>query len=656
MSTPNKADLLARLDTLTPQELKRFLVQELTRKKLGLVWEADLIERDSALNANLVFPKLDESLSRFAPGASSSGNLVIEGDNFDSLRLLKATHAGKIRVILIDPPYNTGNKDWVYNDDYVNKDDRWRHSKWLEFMYQRMTLARDLLTPDGVILICINDENRSRLELMMDEVMPGRRVGSFVWRCRSGANDEKEWFLSCDHEHVLCYANPGFSFAGHKKDWSKATDDGDIRGPWVDGPLNQGKDIRKRPESFYSIHNKKSGVYYPCDPDSVWRFSTASRAKGKKIRSSTMETLIDENRISWPANERIACYGSVLEIEKAIADGVAPHNLRVYSRIEQYECDVQAGSCDPRVLANIPPIEFWVGKQIGYGKPRYKRFTQDIKKKEKPVSTWILPSSTKKSEVELIESDDVDLLGSGFTSEGTGLLSKIIGNKDFPYPKPMSLITSLISQVTDPDDENIVLDFFAGSATTAHAVLALNEEDGGNRKFIMCSSREATPEEPNKNICRDVTARRLRSVIDGYNYATPKGLVEVDGLSGDFAYLTLDLIEEADLMFDASTHHAYALLCLRETGRAKRPPESPVWVVSASEDAAIAVCPSSTEEALSELLALGLARLVVYTDRPDSLRQSLEDAGVSAETHSLETALRFGQPARTFSAASPEVA
>ncbi|CAM5335462.1 hypothetical protein SSTU70S_04937 [Stutzerimonas stutzeri] len=144
MSSLNKADLLARLDSLTPQELKRYLVQELTRKKLGLAWEADLIERDAALNANMVFPQVDAELSRLAPGSTSSGNLIIEGDNFDSLRLLKATHAGKIRVILIDPPYNTGNKDWVYNDDYVNKDDRWRHSKWLEFMYQRMTLARDL--------------------------------------------------------------------------------------------------------------------------------------------------------------------------------------------------------------------------------------------------------------------------------------------------------------------------------------------------------------------------------------------------------------------------------------------------------------------------------------------------------------------------------
>src|SRR5690554_1521546 len=188
MSKQTTSDLLARLETLTPQEMKRYLVQELTRKKLGLVWEADLIERDAALNENMVFPELvaDQSLLGDAGGGS---NLIIEGDNYDSLRMLKATHAGHRRVTLTHPPYNTGNKARVYNDNYLKKDDRWKHSTWLEFMNQRMTLAPEPLTPDGVIMICINDENRARLELMMDEVMPGRRVGSMVWRTRQGSND-----------------------------------------------------------------------------------------------------------------------------------------------------------------------------------------------------------------------------------------------------------------------------------------------------------------------------------------------------------------------------------------------------------------------------------------------------------------------------------
>src|SRR3989338_2040350 len=188
--SPRAANLLAQLEHLNEQQLRRLLVEHLTKQKLGLYWEANAIERDAALNADLVLPRLVEEWSH-APsalvgrdssrqGAANQGdvgmnpdlqnageqfthrNLIIEGDNYDSLRLLRATHAGKIRVIYIDPPYNTANKDCVYNDDYVGKNDRWRHSQWLEFLYRRLTLARDLLTPEGVILVSINDENRAR--------------------------------------------------------------------------------------------------------------------------------------------------------------------------------------------------------------------------------------------------------------------------------------------------------------------------------------------------------------------------------------------------------------------------------------------------------------------------------------------------------------
>lgn len=214
MSNPH--DLLQNLEHLSAPQLRRLLTEHLTQQKLGLYWESSAIERDAALNANIVLPRLSEADSHGLAQLAGPGspNLIIEGDNFDSLRLLKSTHAGKIRVIYIDPPYNTGNKDWVYNDRYVGVNDRWRHSQWLEFLYRRLSLAKDLLTQDGVIMVSINDENRARLELLMDEVFPGRRVGSFVWRVRSGGNDTKGALLSDNHEHVLVYANAGFEFKG----------------------------------------------------------------------------------------------------------------------------------------------------------------------------------------------------------------------------------------------------------------------------------------------------------------------------------------------------------------------------------------------------------------------------------------------------------
>ena len=207
MKNTGKQNLLDSLGQMSAPELRRLLTEHLTRQKLGLYWERDAIEHDKALNANVVLPRLVPEWSHTPEGCTEHRNLIIEGDNFDSLRLLRATHAGKVRVIYIDPPYNTGNKDWVYNDSYVGQNDRWRHSQWLEFLYQRLTLARDLLSSDGVIMVSINDENRARLELLMDEIFPGRRLGTIVWRTRQGSNADQQCFLSVDHEHVLVYGN-----------------------------------------------------------------------------------------------------------------------------------------------------------------------------------------------------------------------------------------------------------------------------------------------------------------------------------------------------------------------------------------------------------------------------------------------------------------
>jgi adenine-specific DNA-methyltransferase len=220
MSNSNTGQqLLAQLDSMKEPQLRRLLVEHLTQKKLGLYWESNAIERDAALNANLVLPRLQPHWSHWPDAGQACPNLIIEGDNFDSLRLLNATHRGKVRVIYIDPPYNTGNKDWVYNDHYVGANDRWRHSQWLEFLYRRLLLARDLLSSDGVLLVSINDENRARLEMLLDEVMPGRRVGSVVWKKRKSSNTALDYHFSSDHEHILVYANAGFSFNGSQKSW-----------------------------------------------------------------------------------------------------------------------------------------------------------------------------------------------------------------------------------------------------------------------------------------------------------------------------------------------------------------------------------------------------------------------------------------------------
>jgi adenine-specific DNA-methyltransferase len=201
-----------KYDHLNKDELARLLEARYRRDatRFGLVWEANEIDRDKAINSDFVALNL---LANQSVGTAPWRNLIIEGDNFDALRYLRMTHAGEVKCILIDPPYNTGKKDFVYNDNFLDVNDSWRYSTWIEFLYQRLIIARDLLREDGVLLCCINDESRAKLELLLDKVMPGRRVGSFVWRTKDSANDAGG-NLSQVHEHVLVYGNPEFLFSG----------------------------------------------------------------------------------------------------------------------------------------------------------------------------------------------------------------------------------------------------------------------------------------------------------------------------------------------------------------------------------------------------------------------------------------------------------
>ena len=521
-------------DDYSREELLRELRLRDRRPRFGLVWERKEIEHEKAVNDDFVVVDFDQALSC---GVAPYRNLIIEGDNFDALRFLRMTHAGKIKCIYIDPPYNTGNRDFIYNDRFVDKEDAYRHSKWLEFMYRRLQLARDLLAEDGVIFVSIGEEEQAPLTLLMDQVFAGMKMGTFVWRRRSGAQDAKERFQSVDHEFVLAYGMPGFRFGGTVKNIEAYNNpDNDPRGAWNNDNLIKAHTMKQRPDAFYPIRNPELDIWYPCDPDNVWRFASKIRLNGKKIRTKPLEDLIDEGRVLWPKDEKPIVYNTQEDLLTAITEGSAPRNLRVYLLLEELKAQVGRNETPEKLIDNITPLEFWVGKSIGYGKPRYKRFWGELKHAEKPVSSWILPSSSKSDELEGADFSDVDTFTTGYTSEGTTLLAQILGNKDFPYPKPMSLIKSLITQATSADD--LIMDFFAGSGTTGQVVLTLNAEDeDSNRRFILVSSTEATQGESDKNVCRDITQRRLRSVIVGYEFRTPKGIKTVEGLDGNFAYL-----------------------------------------------------------------------------------------------------------------------
>lgn len=593
--------------TLSKEELIDLLKRREAMTPFGIVWERNEIDFDKALNDDFVALNLHQDMST---GTAPWKNLLVEGDNFDALRYLRMTFKGKVKVICIDPPYNTGNKDFIYNDRYMDKDNRFKHSTWIEFMYRRLVLAKELLRHDGVIFVNIGDEEFGHLSMLMDKVFPGMKVATFVWKRRSGSNDAKGAFVSPDHEYVLCYANAGFTFAGETKDCDDYENpDKDERGPWVSGDLTKAHTMKQRAETYYPIQNPVSDVWYPCNPDRVWSFSSEKRLKpGQKIRTKTMEQLIREDRVLWK-DENTAFFSTMDELLAAIDAGTAPRNLR----------------------RELPDLDFWVGKTIGMGMPRYKKFLSDLKRSEKPLSTWIIPKSADKEEVEAYDIGEVETITTGYTSDGTAQLRRMIGQNDFPYPKPLALIKGLLQQATGPDD--IVLDFFGGSGTTAQAVMELNAEDDGNRRFIIVSSSEATEEHPDKNICRDIARIRLKMVIEGYSYRSGKSMKGVDPVPGDFAYLTMTRIPMERLGMQVNHEQVWLALQLINDCPLSEFNETATIQQTALEEKSVVYLPILNKGVVAEIerLVNMYPSVVVYSWEPGILRRQINQPGVIIE-------------------------
>jgi adenine-specific DNA-methyltransferase len=496
------------------------------------------------------------------------------------------THRGQIKCIFIDPPYNTGNKDFVYNDRYISEDDRFRQSMWLEFLYRRMDLARDLISSDGIILVCINDENRSKLELMMDEVFPAKRVGSLAWRTKDTANDDNRNFSQV-HEHILVYANSGFRFGGEFLDLSKYKNrDNDPRGEWSPDPLTKAHTYVERPNTYYPINDPRTGYWYPCSPDRVCAYATKSRIKvGQKLRAKPIEDYLDDNRIAFPVESNVFIYQNMDELHSAIESGAVPRD----------------GNGNPLLRLGLPDLEFWIGKKIGAGRPAKKSFLKEKKNLNKPISSWIAGFG------ETVNDQHIETLRSNRQGEGTDALKQILGSKIFNFPKPPSLIKSVLKYILS--DGDIALDFFAGSGTTAQAVIDLNAEDGGHRRFIMVSSTEATEDNLDRNLCRDVCAERIRRVIA----ASPIG--------GEFGYLKAGKIDFHQVAYRLSSDQVWTAVQAMH-GLSIKPYDNSTPLQIAEGETSIVYCDKVTDE-LSEDLARREGPMIVYSWAPGQLRNAL---------------------------------
>ncbi len=379
-------------------------------------------------------------------------NLYIEGDNLEVLKLLQTSYFRRVKMIYIDPPYNTGN-DFVYEDDFKDPLERYRevtsqttksnpeamgrfHTNWLNMMYPRLRLAANLLRDDGVIFISIDDGEQANLRKMCDEVFGEENfTGQFPWRKRTAKSDVP-FGISQDYEWVLCYAKSDKFVACIEGGTRKYFETDDLPGrPWRIHDLTKQTSASERPNSFFTMVNPKNGDEYPANPNRTWA-----------ITKETFDKYYADGRIVFPGDY------DFLNISKPA--------LRYFKEDDMAKA----------------------GEKFGF----------------MPVSTN-LPNEI------------------GMTQDGTKEITELFGNKVFGFPKPTLLAHYFIkiATTTTPNDSDIILDFFSGSATTAHAVMQLNAEDGGNRQFIMVQLPELCPESSEafkagyKNIC-EIGKERIR--------------------------------------------------------------------------------------------------------------------------------------------------
>lgn len=328
------------------------------------------------------------------------------------------------------------------------------------------------------------------------------------------------------------------------------------------------------------------------------------------MRSETIEALIADNRIAFSAKECVA-FSSISEIFESIRLGRGPKD----------------GNGRQLLREDLPDLEFWVGKPIGLGRPSRKAFWDEKKSKYKPVSSMIIGTKSARD-------DALHELTSDKQGKATGEVQEIFQSKVFNFPKPCSLIKGLINSAVG--DDALVLDFFAGSATTAQAVMELNAEDGGNRRFIIVSSTEATEDDPDKNLCRDVTAERIRllNASDDKKYAD---------LAAGFAYLRTHEIAFEDLDYDLQPADAWAALEAMHDLPLTLYDGSAPWNLHEGETTALVLVDRFDPGLLDWLKGRDRQNLFVYSWAPGQIAQHLDGTHVDIRSVRDTLVRRFQQ-------------
>lgn len=473
----NKYELakkIMQLEGLTNEE-KASLVELLrSQKKYGLVWEDKPEEIETRLVDEL--PVLTEVTERAIVSKSpdAPNHILIEGDNLEALTALAYTHEGKIDVIYIDPPYNTGNKDFVYNDSYVDREDGYRHSKWLSFMNKRLQIAKSLLSSGGVIFISIDDNEQAQLKLLCDEVFGAKNFVATLPTIMNLKGNQDEFGFAGTHEYTLIYClSYDYCVIGQLPLEDEELDDWQID---EKGYYKKGANLKST--GINAPKEKRPNLYYPILVN--------------KITSS----------VSTITKDEFCCI----------------YNKDLKQHNEEYLAQLRT-KYESLGFYFLLPATGGKGMSWRWGWQKVKTESDEIivcmngdevslYKKQRP-QLGEMPSKKPKSIFYKPEYS---------SGNGKAELLSVLGESLFGYPKPLKLIMDFLTICSRKN--STILDFFAGSGTTLHATMQLNAEDDGHRKCILVTNNE-------NNICENVTYERNKRVIQGYT--TPKG-EEVEGL------------------------------------------------------------------------------------------------------------------------------
>ena len=491
MKATDRYKLIDRINTLeglTDDERSALLGLLRETKTYGLVWEDKPEDVEDRLRDEL--PVLVEVKDRALTdgGSEAPNHILIEGDNLEALATLAYTHAGKIDVIYIDPPYNTGNEDFVYNDNYVNSDDDYKHSMWLSFMKRRLRIAKKLLSERGVIFISIDDNEAANLKVLCDDAeLFGAKnfAGQFIWH--QGRKSMAAQF-AVNHEYCLVYCKNRAALLAYD----------------LQVENNNWREKKEGLQDIYAEFDRLSAIHgsdYASIEKGMRKFFKELPSDNPAKRQAQYK-YVDEGGLYFPG-----------DIAQGTGNG---GRFDILHPVTGKPCKVPKGgwrfgeSKLPEILkANL--IHFGADETTVPCLKRYLRNTE------------------------------YEVMSSVFYRDGRGAtkrLEMLLGTKAFDHPKDEEVIAKFIKAVTSYTDKRsyTILDFFAGSGTTLHSVMMLNAEDGGKRTCILCTNNE-------NGICENVTYERNKRVIEGYT--KPNGEY-VEGLKdNNLHYYRTDFVDRS---------------------------------------------------------------------------------------------------------------